>query len=449
MSGLTLYTDKGNFRAFKILIAAEYNNVDIAFTPDFKIGVDTKTEEFKKLSPTGKVPVLNTPQGALSESNAIARYIARYQRDSELYGCSFFESGQVDSWIDFCSHDLELPVSMWIYPVFGYMPYNAAVTDKAKGDVARALQVLENHLSDKTYLVGQKITLADITLVSALVYPFKFVADADFRAPFPNVMRWFDTCVNQVHFQSVIGQVVLCASELTTGGEAIVTPTSTAGGSKKDKKDKKKGGQLDPKDYPKKEKSEKKAKAPKAPQEKKVKEEKEEEVEAPKPKKEDHLFKVMDKESPSTFVMDTWKKTYSNCETYEAAMTEFWSTFDAAGWSIHRGDYMYDEDNSVPFMTSNLIAGFIQRTEEIRKWLFGTMTIRGVAGKGTMPITAYYLIRGQSMEPLIQCNDDAAFYKWTKMDIPASDADKAMLFEYWTADTTLEGQPCLDSRCYK
>jgi hypothetical protein len=32
-------------------------------------------------------------------------------------------------------------------------------------------------------------------------------------------------------------------------------------------------------------------------------------------------------------------------------------------------------------MTSNLIGGFIQRTEEIRKWLFGTLTIRGVEGK--------------------------------------------------------------------
>ena len=448
MSGLTLYTDKGNFRAFKILIAAEYNNVDIAFTPDFKVGVDTKTPEFQKMSPTGKVPVLNTPQGALSESNAIARYVARYQRDSELYGCSFFESGQVDSWVDFCSHDLELPVSMWIYPVFGYMPYNAAVTSKAKGDVTRALQVLENHLSDKTYLVGNKITLADITVISTLVYPFKFVADAAFRTPFPNVMRWFETCVNQPHFQAVIGKVVLCTSELTSGGEAIVTPD--AGSSKKkDKKDKKKG-QLDPKDYPKKDKAVKKEKVK---QEPKKKEEKkpaaEEEQEAPKPKKVDHPFKIMDKEKPSTFVMDTWKKTYSNCETYEAAMEEFWNTFDAEGWSIHRGDYMYDEDNSVLFMTSNLIAGFIQRTEEIRKWLFGTMTIRGTAGKGTMPITAYFLIRGDSMDPLVKCNDDAEFYKWTKMEVPASAEDKKLLFDYWTSDTTLEGQPCLDSRCYK
>ncbi|RYH14965.1 hypothetical protein EON65_32665 [archaeon] len=62
-------------------------------------------------------------------------------------------------------------------------------------------------------------------------------------------------------------------------------------------------------------------------------------------------------------------------------MATFWQTFDAAGWSIFRGDYQYNEECKVLFMTSNLIGGFIQRTEEIRKWLFGTLTIRGVEGE--------------------------------------------------------------------
>jgi hypothetical protein len=50
---------------------------------------------------------------------------------------------------------------------------------------------------------------------------------------------------------------------------------------------------------------------------------------------------------------------------------------------------------------------------------------------------------------LIDCNTDAECYTWTKMAIPASDADKALLFEYWTSETALEGEPLLDSRCYK
>lgn len=104
---LKLYTDLGNFRAFKVLIAAEYNSVDIE-VPEFNAKTDTKKPEFLKKSPLGRVPVLETSKGSIFESNAIARYVARIRNDTELYGTSFFESAQVDSWIDFCSHDIEL-----------------------------------------------------------------------------------------------------------------------------------------------------------------------------------------------------------------------------------------------------------------------------------------------------------------------------------------------------
>jgi len=146
--------------------------------------------------------------------------------------------------------------------------------------------------------------------------------------------------------------------------------------------------------------------------------------------------------------MDTWKKTYSNCDDYKVAMDTFWTMFDSNGWSIFRGDYQYNNELKVLFMTSNLIGGFIQRTEEIRKWLFGTMTIRGEEGKD-MKITAYFIIRGDSIQPLIDCNDDASFYTWTKMTVPASEEDKKTLFDYWCSEGPLDGEACLDSRCYK
>jgi elongation factor 1-gamma len=438
---LQLLVDQGNFRAFKILIAAEYNSVAIDI-PEFKAS-DNKTAEFLAKSPLGRVPVLVTPAGSIFESNAIARYVARMRRDTELFGVSFFESALVDSWIDFSAHNIELPATLWFYPVLGYIPYNAIATAKAKTDLAKALTVLEKHLQDKTYLVGHKITLADIAVVSALVYPFKFVADAAFRAPFPNVLRWFETCVNQPAFEAVVGTVVLAEKELTASGAAIVpfaAPAAAAAGAAKV--------------YPVKEKKEKAPKAAKVveekkPKEKKPKDDEEEEEPSYQEKKAEHPFKLLDKSNPTTFVMDTWKKTYSNCNgDYHGAMDAFWASFDPTGWTIFRGDYKYNEENRMLFMSGNLIGGFIQRTEEIRKWLFGTMTIRGVEGT-QMKITAYYLIRGDSIQPLISCNDDADCYTWTKLEIPASPESKAMLYDYWCSEGDLEGEPNLDSRCYK
>ena len=294
--------------------------------------------------------------------------------------------------------------------------------------------MIDAHLLDKTYLVGHKITLADITVISALIYPFKFVADPKYRSAIPNVIRWFTTCVNQPAFISVVGKVDLAASETKSASASQISPQKDS----KEKANKEKA--------PKAPKPQKEAPKPKP---KPAKEEDdEEEEERVVEKKEDHPFKILDQTAKSSFVMDTWKKTYSNAADYAVAMDTFWSTFDPNGWSIFRGDYNYNEESKVLFMTSNLIGGFIQRTEEIRKWLFGTMTIRGEEGK-LMKITCYYLIRGDSIEPLIKCNDDAACYTWTKMAIPASPEDKAKLFEYWCSEVSLEGEPLLDSRCYK
>ena len=207
-SSYTLHTPAGSFRAFKILIAAEYNGIDIDI-PEFDIKAATQ------LSPTGKAPVLETSNGVLFESNAIARYIATLRNDTALTGNGFVEAALVDQWCDFCAHQLELPACVWFYPVAGYMPFQKAAYDKAKGDVSAALSVLNKALEGKTYLVNDdKITLADITVASALVYPFKLVCDGKYLKKYKNVTRWFKDCVSQDEFKAVIGEVAMCKKEL-------------------------------------------------------------------------------------------------------------------------------------------------------------------------------------------------------------------------------------------
>ena len=74
--------------------------------------------------------MLETPEGSLFESNAIARYIARLA-PSNLLGSSAFEAGQVDMWIDWSTNEVDGPLSSWIYPLFGYMPYDKKVRSRS------------------------------------------------------------------------------------------------------------------------------------------------------------------------------------------------------------------------------------------------------------------------------------------------------------------------------
>jgi len=417
-----LYAPEASFRAFSTLIAAEYNGVGVE--------VNTDVSAASTVSPVGKLPVLThgtTGEVIAFSSHAAARFIASLRRDGGLLGTTLVEAAAVDAWMDWASTEVELPACVWFYPVAGYMPFNATSYEKAKTDLAKALAVLNDYLLDKTYLVGHAVTLADIVVASTLLYPFKLVTDKNYLKPFGNVVRWFQTCVNQPSFVQVVGQVTLCKKELTAPGQTATAAAPAAGG-------KKEGG--------KKEKKEKAAAAP-AP---------EEDYDEPAPvKKEEHPYKIMDKEAPSPFSMDAWKKTYSNTKDLNEAMKIFWETFDANGWSLWKQDYNYNAENKMIFMTCNAVGGFQQRSDEIRRWAFGVMDVVGTEDT-VLEITGVWLLRGQTVQHMLQANDDANWYTWALLagqDKPVTDDVKKIVHDYWTADTTLDGKTIQDSRVFK
>lgn len=413
-----LHAPPGSFRAFKALIAAEYAGIEVSVADPYE------PESVKKLSPSGRGIVLETSKGVIFESNAIARYLSRIRRDVGLMGGgSAVDEALVDSWIDWCANELELPATIWFYPVAGQMPFHEKAYNKAKSDLTCALSSLNAYLADKTYLVGDSVTLADIVVASALVYPMKLVCDKAYLKPHGNVVRWFQTCVNQPEFKAVIGTVALCKKEMTAPGQQ--TKASAAGASNQ------KGGKKDKKA----EKSKKKT----------------EDAPPPPPKKTEHPYKVMDKKSPSKFSMDAWKKTYSNCKTYDEAMNTFWETFDQEGWSLWYQTYNYNEDNKRIFMTCNAVGGFQQRTDEIRKWAFGVMDVLGTE-ETKLEIRGIWLLRGDTVDHIKNANDDANWYSWTKLAGPNMDPTddvKEKVKAYWCSENELEGMPIQDSKVFK
>lgn len=112
-----LYAPEASFRAFATLIAAEYNGIQMT--------VDTDLSNASK-SPIGKLPLLETPSGTVVfSSHAMARFVAGLRPDTGLLGHQLHEGAAIDAWMDWASHDLELPACVWFYPVAGYMPFDA------------------------------------------------------------------------------------------------------------------------------------------------------------------------------------------------------------------------------------------------------------------------------------------------------------------------------------
>lgn len=414
---MKLYTYPGNPRAMKALIAAEYNGVAIDI-PEFNVPHDSRTSEFLQKNPLGKVPVLETKDGCIFESNAIARYVARLRNDTGLYGKTFFESAQIDAWVDFSANELEVPLSMWLYPILGYAPFNAGITAKAKEDGKKALQILENHLHLRTFVVGEQVTLADIVLACALLYPMKMIFDKEYRKPFSAVCRWFGTLVNQPEFQVIMGDVPLCDVALVADGDQSEK--------KEEKKETKKAAKKDT-----------------------AKEEKEDDVldELKPQKKAEHPLAALNREKPSKMVMDAWKVQYSNTKDLSKAMEWFWANFDAEGYSLWFCDYNYNNENKKLFMTCNGVSGFLQRSEAMRKFAFGIMDVCGEEGKELI-ITGCWLFRGDSEKHMIEANPDAEYYTWKRVAKLDEEAKKRIA-AYWCECNVLEGRPILDSKVFK
>merc|ERR1711879_78142 len=211
MVGGTLFTYPDNFRAQKAEIAAKYSGAKLTVSKDFKFGETNKSAEFLKKFPLGKVPAFEGSDGTLlTESNAIAYYVA----NEELRGGSDAAMrAQVVQWMSMADSDILPAACTWVFPTMGIMQYNKNATERAKEDIKGVMKALNDHLLAKTFLVGERISLADIAVCCTLLSLYKQVMDPSFRGAYQNVNRWFTTVVNQPNAKAVLGEVVLCSKE--------------------------------------------------------------------------------------------------------------------------------------------------------------------------------------------------------------------------------------------
>ncbi|EGG14498.1 glutathione S-transferase domain-containing protein [Cavenderia fasciculata] len=410
---MKIYSYPQNPRVYKALIAAKYVGVEIE-VPAFDFQKDSKSAEFLKVAPHGKVPVMVTEKGSIFESNSIARYVARL--GGKIYGSDAYEASVIDQWLDFATNEVEASAVAWLYPIMGFVKFNPEATQKAKENVKRLLTTLDNHLKTSSFLVGPRVSLADIVVACSLSTFYTMVFDPSFRSPFVNVNRWFTTCINQPNFKSVMGEVKFA----TVMAEA-----------KKEEKPKKEAA---PKPEPKKE-------APK--KEVVAKNDDEEEDEAPRKQ---HPLSIL---PPSKFNLEEWKRMYSNNETRAVALPWFWQNFDSEGFSVFLSTYKYNEELGQLFMTSNLIGGFFQRLETLHKYAFCSMLITGEDdGKKDQEISGVWIFRGKGLPAdLLDC-DDNLVYDWKELDV--SDATtKTLVEDYFAWDGLLGGKKFLQGKLYK
>jgi glutathione S-transferase len=156
---------------------------------------ETRTPEFLRMNPNGRVPVLELEDGRfLPESNAILFYLADgtpYLPDER------FGRAQVLRWAFFEQYSLEPNIASPRYWITHNLPMTEErrVTLEPKRKLGyAALGVMEGHLKDCEFFVGNRYSIADIAL-----YAYTHVADEGgfYLSHFPSINAWLERVAAQ------------------------------------------------------------------------------------------------------------------------------------------------------------------------------------------------------------------------------------------------------------
>lgn len=190
MSEFTLdcFTESGN--AYKVALMLELSQADwkprrVAF-----FAGETRSAEFRGKNVMGEAPVLvhHLPQGDLtmSQSGAILDYLAT--RVAKFGPVSEEERVEILRWLFWDNHKLSsYSATHRFMSHFMKKPADDPVTAFFQARASGAWKVLESHLSDHTFMVGDRPTIADFSLCGYLYWPKEIGMNPE---DFPNITAW-------------------------------------------------------------------------------------------------------------------------------------------------------------------------------------------------------------------------------------------------------------------
>lgn len=395
-SKLELFTySHSDFYTRIVSAVANFAEVELKITILDKAGAEKAKKE------VGSLPYLKCAEGTLIQSNAISKHIARIS-NNKLHGADEFAEAEVEQWMWWATK-LLLPSSRSIVHLISGQTHTAqvGVLKLMNQELMGYMKTLDTHLEGKTYLVGDTITVADIQIASYLLYPIALAFNSAQRNKSLNLLNWFYKVKDSQQFIQSFGNVKLLNKAMQ---QPQPPKEEKKKDDKKDKKDKKKDGK---KGGDKKQEGEKK-----------------------KEKKE----KPKERFAPTKFILDDFKMKITNSKTTEAkveSMKWFWENFDAEGWSLWHIKYdVYEDEGAKCHMMENMLEGFMQRADFMRKLTYAVQIILG--DEPNLQQEGVWMMRGTEILPESVDHPQFEFYQKKQLDHKKAE-DRKMVENFWTS----------------
>jgi glutathione S-transferase len=161
---LKIYGNADSGNCLKVKRTADYLGIPYTWQEVDSVNGATRTAAYLEKFPMGQVPAVAFEDGrTLAQSNAIIRYLAR---GSGLLPADDFLAAKVDEWLfwEQYSHEPYVAVCRFQMVHRGVAKEAREPWRVQRGEAA--LDLLEQHLTARTWLVGDAMTIADIAVLA-------------------------------------------------------------------------------------------------------------------------------------------------------------------------------------------------------------------------------------------------------------------------------------------
>jgi glutathione S-transferase len=160
---------------------------------------DLSTDAYRQLSPFEQIPAIDDDGLVLSESAAIALYLAK--KSGRLIPRDLAGEAQVVRWCFAAMNSIEPPLLALMVLDWTADGSCGKHREFLVGWVHRVLANLERWLADREFIATKDFTVADILMAHVL---FSGIKDVSLIAPYPHLVSYRDRCLTRPAWQRTI-----------------------------------------------------------------------------------------------------------------------------------------------------------------------------------------------------------------------------------------------------
>ncbi len=162
-------------------------------------GLDT--DDYGKMNPNRKIPVVEDGDTVIWESHACVRYIAACYGKSSFWPEDPAERSHADRWMDWKITTVlpHLHVCFWGLIRTPEADRNMSAITKAASDLGDVWRLFDDHLAGKTFALGDRLTMGDIPLGAAF---YRYSSLPIERPSLPHAEAWYERLRARPAFQN-------------------------------------------------------------------------------------------------------------------------------------------------------------------------------------------------------------------------------------------------------